>query len=377
MRLTEWPEQGGQWDDGRSERVLARGARRARAHRRRRRRRTRVDRRRDAGGSQPARPRPSRVGRTRRGRRRDARAQPCGVAADAARRLPGGLAVRADQHASHRGRGRVHPRRLGGDRVRRRRAVRGGRERGGGARRGAARGPPRGGRHSQLQVDGRRPRRAARHHAREPGRRWIHAVHVGHDGPAEGGAARADGDGPRDAGGTVRREPDPLRHRAARRRGPPRDVADVPHVAVVVRLLLAAFRAHDRAHGAMGCRACVAAHRVLSRHRRRDGADPAPPADAIARGSADALRRVVVASGDPRRRAVPPRAQAAVVRLARPRDLRVLRRNRGRGNAREATRLARASRHRRGGRGPGPMSRSSTTTATSCLPEPWARCTSS
>ena len=50
----------------------------------------------------------------------------------------------------------------------------------------------------------------------------------------------------------VQRQPDPLRHRARRRRGAPRDVADVPHVAAVVRLLLAPLRAHRRADGASG-----------------------------------------------------------------------------------------------------------------------------
>ena len=53
----------------------------------------------------------------------------------------------------------------------------------------------------------------------------------------------------------LQRQPDPLRHRARRRRGAPGHVADVPHVAAVVRLLLAALRAHRRADGAVGRRA--------------------------------------------------------------------------------------------------------------------------
>ena len=43
---------------------------------------------------------------------------------------------------------------------------------------------------------------------------------------------------PRDVGRAVQRQHDPLRHRARRRRGAPGDVADVPHVAAVVRVLL-------------------------------------------------------------------------------------------------------------------------------------------
>ena len=57
----------------------------------------------------------------------------------------------------------------------------------------------------------------------------------------------------------LQRQPDPLRHRARRRRGAPGDVADVPPVAAVVRLLLAALRAHRRADGAVGRRARAAA----------------------------------------------------------------------------------------------------------------------
>ena len=59
------------------------------------------------------------------------------------------------------------------------------------------------------------------------------------------------------------------------------------------------------------------------------------------------VRRVVAAPGDPRRGAVPGRAQAAAVRVARPGDLRVLRRDRGRRHAGPARGLAGAPGHRR------------------------------
>ena len=72
------------------------------------------------------------------------------------------------------------------------------------------------GAHSRLRSHGGRARRTARLHARRPGRRPVHAVHVGHHRATEGGAA---GDGharPRDPGGALRRQPHPLRHRARR-----------------------------------------------------------------------------------------------------------------------------------------------------------------
>ncbi len=59
------------------------------------------------------------------------------------------------------------------------------------------------------------------------------------------------------------------------------------------------------------------------------------------------VRRLVAPAGHPRCRAVSGRAQAAVVRVARSGDLRVLRRVGGRGHAGATRRVARASRHRR------------------------------
>ena len=104
----------------------------------------------------------------------------------------------------------------------------------------------------------------------------------------------------------------------------------------------------------VGRRARAAADRPVPRHRRRDGADPAPPADAAARGRARAVRRVVAAPGDPRGGAVPDRPQAAAVRLARPGDLRVLRRDRGRRHAGHARRTGSRTRARSGGPGSAP-----------------------
>ena len=86
----------------------------------------------------------------------------------------------------------------------------------------------------------------------------------------------------------LQRQPHPLRHRARRRRGAPRHLADVPPVAAVVRLLLAAPRAHRRADGHVGRRARAAADRPVPGHRRRHGADPAAPPDGAARGRARA-----------------------------------------------------------------------------------------
>ena len=65
------------------------------------------------------------------------------------------------------------------------------------------------------------------------------------------------------------------------------------------------------------------------------------------------VRRVVAAPGDPRRGAVPDRAQAPALRLARPGDLRVLRRLGGRRHAGPAGRLARAPGHGRSAVGRG------------------------
>ena len=52
----------------------------------------------------------------------------------------------------------------------------------------------------------------------------------------------------------------PLRHRTGRGRRAPRDVADVPHGPVVLRLLLGALRAHRRPHGEVGRRGGAPAH---------------------------------------------------------------------------------------------------------------------
>ena len=72
----------------------------------------------------------------------------------------------------------------------------------------------------------------------------------------------------------------------------------------------------------------LAADRAAPRHRRGDGAHADAPSRAAPGRRAGDIRRVVVAAGDPRGGAVPGRAEAAPVRLARAGDLRVLRRHR-------------------------------------------------
>ena len=88
-------------------------------------------------------------------------------------------------------------------------------------------------------------------------------------------------------------------------------------------------------------------HRALPGHRRAHGAHAAAPAHAAAARGARSLRRVVAAPGHPRRRALPDGPQAAPVRVARPGDLRVLRRHRGRRHAGPARGLAGPPRHGR------------------------------
>ena len=363
----------------RASRFLGSGARRARARRRHRRGRARR-------GPRARSCRAPTGSSTRCGRAACRRATPVATltrnsrraAPDAAGGLPGGLAVRADQHAPHRRRGRrtssptPAPRRsIADERVRATVA---------GAAADSAGMPPVArlavGRHARLRPDGRRARRAARHALPTTASRAgsCSTRRAPPDDRRRCSARRRRCD-PETQVAALRRQPHPLRHRARRRRRPPRDVADVPHVAVVVRLLLVALRAHRRADGAMGRRARAPAHRALPRHRRRDGAHAAPPADAAARGRARALRRVVAAPGDPRRGAVPHRPQAAAVRLARPGDLRVLRRDGGRRHAGEAARLARAPGHRRQAvarrRRQDPRRRRERAAAAT----PWARCT--
>ena len=91
----------------------------------------------------------------------------------------------------------------------------------------------------------------------------------------------------------------------------------------------------------------LGAHRPLPRHRRPHGPDPAPSADATARRRAGEVRRLVAATGHPRRGTLSGRPQAEAVRLAGSGDLRVLRRHRGRGDHRPSRGLAGASGHRR------------------------------
>ena len=276
-----------------------------------------MDRGRAALGRQPPRARPAGARRAapRPGRHPDpqlGRAVP-----DAARGVPGRLAVRAAEHPPHRGRGRVHPRRLGRGGAGRRRRVRRRSRRAAAGRGGrpAGRSDLGGWRDPRLHAARRRcsPTSPTRTPG-APGRRAVHAVHVGHDRATEGGAAGPAAVRPRDLGRRLQRQPHPLRHRARRRRGAPGHVADVPPVAAQLRLLLAALRAHRRADGTVGRRARAAADRAVPRHRRRDGADPAAPAHAAARSRARAVRRVVAAPGDPRGGAVPDRAQAPAVR---------------------------------------------------------------
>ena len=156
---------------------------------------------------------------------------------------------------------------------------------------------------------------------------------------------------PGDLGGALQRQPLALRHRARRRRRAPRDLADVPHGPAVVRLLLRPLRAPRGAHGPLGRGDRAPADRALPRDRHPHGADPAAPADAAPRRRPQPLRRDLAAAGGPRRRALPDRAQAPALRLARPGDLRVLRRDRGRRHHRQAGRLAGPPRHGRIGRG--------------------------
>ena len=72
-----------------------------------------------------------------------------------------------------------------------------------------------------------------------------------------------------------------------------------------------------------------------------DGADAVAPAHGTSRGRARAVRRVVVAAGDPRRGAVPDRPETAPVRMVGAGDLRVLRRVGRWRHARQARGMAR------------------------------------
>ena len=266
---------------------------------------------------------------------------------DAARGDAGGLALGADQHLAHRERGGVDPRRLGRARLRRARALRGGG--GGRGRRGGRAGgrAHRGGRRARLRALRGAARGPAGGAARGPPRRPVHAVHLGHHGAAEGGAARDARLRSRPDGGAARAEPRALRHHARRRPRAPRDLAHVPHGAALVRLLLAPLRPPGRADGPLRPRAGARADRAPPRHHHAHGADAAPPPDAAARGDAPPLRRLVAAPRDARRRAVPGRAEAQADRVVGPGGLRVLRRLRGRRHDGARRGVARAARHGR------------------------------
>jgi long-chain acyl-CoA synthetase len=75
-------------------------------------------------------------------------------------------------------------------------------------------------------------------------------------------------------------------------------------------------------------------------HRHGHGAHAAAPAHAAPRASPGRVRRLVPPSGDPRCGALPDRPEAEIVRLARPGDLRVLRRHGGRRHPRHSAGLA-------------------------------------
>ena len=344
----------GRGDGRRAERVLGRRARRPRTHRRHRRGRTGVDGGRAARRRQPARARAARTGRAGPRPGRDPHREPRRAPAGAPRDLPGRLAVRAAEHAPHGRRGRVHPRRLG--------------RRGAGRRRafadvaGAAAeiaGVPAAARHRRSAPSPASPRWPTRSPA-DPTTRPTDRVagqFMQYTSGTTGRPKAVQRDLPRFDPETwvapLQRQPHPLRHRARWRRGPSRDVADVPPVAALVRLLLPPPRAHRRADGRVGRRTRAAAHRALSRHRRGDGADAVAPADAAAGRCARRVRRLVLAPGHPCRGAVPGGPQAPAVRLAGPGHLRVLRRDRGRRHDRQAEGLARAPGHGRHGRGRG------------------------
>ena len=93
-----------------------------------------------------------------------------------------------------------------------------------------------------------------------PARRPVHAVHLGHDRAPEGGPAHAPLVRPRDMGARLQRQSVALRHRAGWGRGASGDVADVPHVPVVLRLLLGPLRTPSCPHGEMECRGGIATH---------------------------------------------------------------------------------------------------------------------
>ena len=126
----------------------------------------------------------------------------------------------------------------------------------------------------------------------------------------------------------LQRQPHPLRHRARWRRGPPGDVADVPPVAA---------RRSATSRCTSSTPSCSwtkwdaeRALQLIERYRVTDVAMVPTQLHRLMQLPDDvraAVRRVVVAPGHPCRGAVPGRPEAAVVRLAGPGDLRVLRRD--------------------------------------------------
>ena len=140
-----------------------------------------------------------------------------GAPPDAAGRLPGGLAVRADQHAPHRRRGGVHPRRL-------RRARRSSPTSATPRSRRRRRRPPgsrllRASRSVRFPASSRWPTRSPNSPTARPptgvagGFMQYTSGTTGRPKAVQRAVVDA---GSRDAGGAVRRQPHPLRHRARR-----------------------------------------------------------------------------------------------------------------------------------------------------------------
>ena len=139
----------------------------------------------------------------------------------------------------------------------------------------------------------------------------------------------------------------PLRHPAPGQQRPPLHVAELPHRGHDVRRQRAELRPRGRLHGQVGPGADAGEDRAVPLHAHAHGADAVQPDAAAARRREDEVRRVVDEVGDPRRGAVPGRREAPDARLVGPRDLGVLRRDRGRRHDRDARGLAEVPRHRR------------------------------
>ena len=167
--------------------------------------------------------------------------------------------------------------------------------------------------------------------ARGPHDGRVDELHVGHDGQAEGRAPPAAQRAARGDRRRQRRDAVPLRAAALRRQRAPLRLAAVPHgrarSSPAARSTSATPSCSWTSWTPEGMLELIARYQ---RHEHAHGADPVRPPARPARRREGALRRVVAAPHGPRRRAVPTRREAGDARVVGPRDLRVLRRDRGR-----------------------------------------------